>query len=188
MSDWFSFWGGSDGQWADTSSLSSTLSSAKDLSSGMQTLKKMDTGTELLGSVANLFNIGVWKKERDIQFQKIENNVLAGQAEIFRTLSYNTDQALTYAARGNVSIGAPVLRERMKKGAQEAGLDFAMLRTNADIQRYKTDLDYVKKRKAAVTKAVGSLLKVGQMAVGSMMGGSGVATDQMQVASANNLL
>lgn len=188
MSDWFSFWGGTEGKWADTSSLDSTLGSAQDLSSGMQTLQKMQAGADLLGSVANLFNINVWKKERDIEFQKIENDVLAGQAEIFRSLSYNTDQAITYAARGNVSIGAPVLRERMKKGAQEAGWDFDMLRTNADIKRYKADLDYVKKRKAAVTKAIGSLFSVGQMAIGSMMGGSGVATDQMQVASANNLL
>lgn len=152
MSDWFSFWGGK--QESDTKDLDTTLSTTRDITKATAQFKVAKSVMEAGEGLTGLMNIPLYKKERDNAKKAIENQVLAGQEEILRNLSYNTDQALTYAARGNVSIGAPVMRERMKKGAEEAGFDFAMLRSNADIQKINADISYQAKRRATFNKAI----------------------------------
>lgn len=152
MSDWFSFWGGKNE--SDTSSLGATLDTTQKI---QKANAQMQMGKGIVGAVeglTSLMNLPLYKKERDNAIKAIENEVLAGQDQIFRELSYNTDQALTYAARGNVSIGAPVLRDRMKKGAEEAGFDFAMLRTNANIKKINADIQYSAKRRATFNNAL----------------------------------
>lgn len=152
MSDWFSFWSGK--QKSDTKDLDTTLSTTRDIKEATAQLRVAESGISAVESLTGLMNIPLYKKERDNAKKAIENQVLAGQEEILRNLSYNTDQALTYAARGNVSINAPVMRERMKKGAEEAGYDFAMLRSNADIQKINADITYQAKRRATFKKAI----------------------------------
>lgn len=155
MSDWFSFWGGK--QESDTSSLGATLETSKDVKTAIGQLRVAKSAMGAVEGLTGLMNIPLYKKERDNTIKAIENQVLAGQDQIFKALSYNTDQALTYAARGNVSIGSPVIRERMKKGAEEAGFDFAMLRSNAEIQKINANIQYSQKRKAAFDKAVSGI-------------------------------
>lgn len=189
MSDWFSFWGGKNE--SDTSSLTATLGTYSDVKKSIGQIQVAKGVVGAVEGLTSLMNIPLYKKERDNAIKSIENNVLAGQDAIIRELSYNTDQAITYAARGNVSIGAPVIRERMKKGAQEAGYDFAMLKANADIQKQNVNMQYSAKRRATFNNALkgvmGALLSYG--AYGSMLsGGTGMAIDPMQVASANNTL
>lgn len=152
MSDWFSFWGGK--QKSDTKDLDTTLSTTRDIKKATAQLRVAESTISAVEGLTSLANVSLYKKERDNTKKAIENQVLAGQEEILRTLSYNTDQALTYAARGNVSISAPVMRERMKKGAQEAGFDFAMLRSNANIQKINADITYSAKRRATFNKAI----------------------------------
>lgn len=187
MSDWFSFWGGRNE--SDTSSLGATLSTAADVKKAIGKLQVAKSAMGAVEGLTGLANIPLYKKERDNAIKSIENNVLAGQEQIFRELSYNTDQTLTYAAAGNVSIGAPVIRERMKKGAQEAGFDFAMLRSNAEIQKINANISYSAKRRKAFDSALqgvlGSLMTYG---ASGLSGGTGMAIDPMQVASANNTL
>ena len=155
MSDWFSFWG--EKKKSDTSSLDSTLSSAKDVKEAYGQLMAAQSVLKAGSALTGLMNIPLYKKERDNTIKSIENKVLDGQDQIIRALSYNTDQALVYAARGNVSIGSPVIRERMKKGAEEAGFDFAMLRSNAEIQKINANIQYSQKRKAAFDNALGGI-------------------------------
>lgn len=171
MSDWFSFWGGRNK--SDTTNLDTTLKTAADIK---ETIGKMQVAKSVVGAVeglTSLANIPLYKKERDNAIKAIENNVLAGQDAIIRELSYNTDQALTYAARGNVSIGSPVIMERMKRGAKEAGYDFAMLRSNAEIQKINANIQYSAKRRATFNNALkgvmGALMTYG--AYGSELGG-----------------
>lgn len=156
MSDWFSFWGGRNE--SDTSSLGATLSTAADVKKAIGKLQVAKSAMGAVEGLTGLANIPLYKKERDNAIKSIENNVLAGQEQIFRELSYNTDQTLTYAAAGNVSISSPVIRERMKKGAQEAGFDFAMLRSNAEIQKINTNIQYAQKRKAQLDKAISGIV------------------------------
>ena len=189
MSDWFSFWGGK--QESDTSSLGATLSTTADVKKAIGQIQLAKGAISAVEGLTGLMNLPLYKKERDNTIRAIENNVLAGQEQIFRELSYNTDQTLTYAAKGNVSISSPVILERMKKGAQEAGYDFAMLRTNANIQKINADIAYSAKRRKTFNNALqgvmGALMTYG--AYGSALtGGTGMAIDPMQVASANNTL
>lgn len=152
MSDWFSFWGGKNE--SDTTNLDTTLKTTADIKEAIGTMQVAKSAMGAVEGLTSLMNLPLYKKERDNAIRAIENNVLAGQDQIFRELSYNTDQAITYAARGNVSIGAPVIQERMKKGAQEAGFDFAMLRANADIQKINTNIQYSAKRRATFNQAL----------------------------------
>lgn len=156
MSDWFSFWGGKNE--SDTSSLGATLETTKKVKSAINNLYVAQSAMDAVEGLTGLMNIPLYKKERDNTIKAIENQVLASQDQIFKELSYNTDQALVYAARGNVSIGSPVIQERMKKGAEEAGYDFGMLRTNADIQKINANISYSQKRKAAFDKAVSGVM------------------------------
>jgi hypothetical protein len=187
MSDWFSFWGGK--QESDTTNLSTTLSTTRDIRKANAQFQVAKGAIGAVEGLTGLMNIPLYKKERDNAIMAIENNVLAGQDAIIRELSYNTDQALTYAARGNVSISSPVIMERMKRGAKEAGYDFAMLRANADIQKANADIQYSAKRRKTFSNALqgvmGALMTYG--AFGSSLGGD-VAVDPMQVSSANNRL
>ena len=189
MSDWFSFWGGK--QESDTTNLSTTLATTRDIRKANAQFQVAKGTIGAVEGLTGLMNIPLYKKERDNAIMAIENNVLAGQDAIIRELSYNTDQALTYAARGNVSIGSPVIMERMKRGAKEAGYDFAMLRANAEIAKTNANIQYSAKRRKAFNNALqgvmGALMTYG--AYGSALsGGSGMAVDPMQVASANNTL
>ena len=181
MSDWFSFWGKK--QESDTTNLDTTLSTASDIK---KTIGQMQVAKGIVGAVeglTGLMNLPLYKKERDNAIKAIENNVLAGQEQIFRELSYNTDQAITYAARGNVSIGSPVMRERMKKGAEEAGYDFSMLRANADIQKINANIQYSAKRRATFNKAIkgvmGALMTYGAYgdSFGSLFGGGSLSEE-----------
>lgn len=181
MSDWFSFWNPvqSEQAKADASStLTGSLIQSKTLKAREKKLLLGESIIEAGEGVSGLINIWdlgqgkpLYKRERDNAKKAIENQVLAGQEEILRNLSYNTDQALTYAARGNVSIGAPVMRERMKKGAEEAGFDFAMLRSNADIQKINADITYQAKRRATFKKAIAGVNKA-LLTYGALYGGS----------------
>jgi hypothetical protein len=188
MSDWFSFWG--EKHPSDTSSFGNTLNTAADVKKAIAGITIAKSAVGAVQGLTSLANIPLYKKERDNAIKSIENNVLAGQDAIIRELSYNTDQALVYAARGNVSIGAPVIRERMKKGAQEAGFDFAMLEANAKIQKENARIQYAQKRRKSFDAALSGILNLGLTvgAMGAFGGASSVATDPMQVASANNLL
>lgn len=146
MSDWFSIW-------SDDSTLGKSAQFKKYASMAK-------VGSSALGMVEGLSaldNNSVSEKVRENEYQAIENQVLAAQDSIIENLSYNTDQAITYAARGNVAISSPVMTERFKKGAAEAGRDFAMINANADIQRVKSDISYARKRRAATEKALGSV-------------------------------
>ena len=181
MSDWFSFWGKK--QESDTTNLDTTLSTASDIK---KTIGQMQLAKGTVGAVeglTGLMNLPLYKKERDNAIKAIENNVLAGQEQIFRDLSYNTDQAITYAARGNVSIGSPVMRERMKKGAEEAGYDFAMLRANADIAKTNAKIQYSAKRRATFNNAIkgvmGALMTYGTYSdsFGSLFGGGSLSEE-----------
>lgn len=163
MSSWFSFWG--EDHETDSSNLDATLDSTVKI---RDSVAKTQIAKGALGAVeglTGLMNISLYKKERDNAIKAIENTVLAGQDQIIRDLSYNTDQALVYAARGNVSIGSPVMLSRMKKGAEEAGYDFAMLRANADIAKTNVNIKYAQKRRQAVNNAIkgisGALLSYG---------------------------
>ncbi len=163
MSDWFSFWGGKNE--SDTTDLDATLSTTRAI---RKENAKIQVGKGLINAVegvTGLMNIGLYKKERDNEIQAIENQVLAGQDQIFKELSYNTDQTLVYAARGNVSIGAPVIRARMQKGAEEAGRDFGVLQANADIAKINANIKYSAKRRATFNNALkgvmGGLLSYG---------------------------
>lgn len=171
MSDWFSFWGGK--QESDTTNLSSTLATTRDIRKANAQFQVTKGVVGAVEGITGLMNIPLYKKERDNAIRAIENNVLAGQDAIIRELSYNTDQAITYAARGNVSIGSPVIMERMKKGAKEAGYDFAMLRANADIQKINADIQYSAKRRKTFSNALqgvmGALMTYG--AFGSSLSG-----------------
>jgi len=187
MSSWFSFWGGENK--TDTSSLETTLGTASKVENA---IAKAEIAKSTMGAVeglTSLANIPLYSKERKNAIKSIENQVLAGQEQIFRELSYNTDQAIVYAARGNVSIGAPVMRERMKKGAEEAGFDFAMLRANAKVAKADANIAYNQKRRAAFGNALkgvmGAMMTYGAF---SGMGATGMAVDPMQQASAQNLL
>ena len=145
----------------------------------------------MVEGLSALGNNAVAKEERENEYKAIENQVLAAQDSIIQNLSYNTDQAIVYAARGNVSIASPVMRERFKKGAAEAGQDFAMLEANAAVQRTKADISYARKRRAATEKAikgVNSFLFNAGMAGFSFGSGADVAVDPMQAASAANAL
>lgn len=189
MSDWFSFWGGK--QESDTTNLSTTLATTRDIRKANAQFQVAKGTIGAVEGLTGLMNIPLYKKERDNAIMAIENNVLAGQDAIIRELSYNTDQALTYAARGNVSIGSPVIMERMKRGAKEAGYDFAMLRANAEIAKTNANIQYSAKRRKAFNNALqgvmGALMTYG--AYGSALSDdSGMVVDPMQVASANNTL
>lgn len=149
---WFSFWGGN--QESDTTNLESTLASTESIrkaNAGFVATKAVFGAVE---GLAGLQNIDLYKKERDNEIKAIENQMLAGQEQVIRELSYNTDQTLTYAARGNVSIGAPVINARMRKGAEEAGFDMAMLKTNADIGKINAKIKYSQKRKESFDRAM----------------------------------
>lgn len=152
MSNWFSFWGGK--QESDTKNLDTTLNTTRDIKKATAQIRVAQGAIGAAESLTGLMNVPLYKKERDNTKKAIENQVLAGQEEILRNLSYNTDQALTYAARGNVSISSPVMLQRMAKGAEEAGFDFAMLRSNANIQKINADISYQAKRRAAFNKAI----------------------------------
>lgn len=183
MQDWFNLWSGDD----DETNIAKSARYKK-MAAGIK------VGQSALGMVeglSGLANNSVAKKERENEYQAIENQVLAAQDQIIETLSYNTDQAITYAARGNVAISSPVLRERFKKGAAEAGRDFAMLKANADVQRVRSDISYARKRRANTERAIKGInqfLFNAGMAGLSFGSGGGESIDPMQVASANNTL
>lgn len=174
MSDWFSFWNPvkSEQAKADASStLTGSLIQSETLKARKKKLLLGKSIIEAGEGLTSLVNIPLYKKERDNAIKAIENQVLAGQEQIFRELSYNTDQALTYAARGNVSIGSPVMMERMKKGAEEAGYDFAMLRANADVAIRNEKIKYAEKRRATFKKAIAGVNKA-LLTYGALYGGS----------------
>lgn len=182
MQDWFSIWTAKE----DETNIAKSARYKK-MAGGLK------VGQSALGMVEGLSGLGnnsVAKKERENEYQAIENQVLAAQDQIIENLNYNTDQAITYAARGNVAISSPVLRERFKKGAAEAGRDFAMLEANANVQRVRSDISYARKRRANTERAIKGinqfLFNAGMY--GLSFGSSGEATDPMQVASANNTL
>lgn len=143
VQDWFAIW-----------SDDSTLGKSNQFKQYAGMAKVGTSALEMVEGLSALGNNAVARKERKNEYQAIENQVLAAQDSIIETLSYNTDQAITYAARGNVAISSPVLRERFKKGAAEAGQDFAMLEANAAIQRTRADISYARKRRAATEKAI----------------------------------
>lgn len=169
MSDWLTFWNND----VDTSNMDTTLSSYVDLMNANKKLQMAKATTSVVESLTSLQNIELYEKERKNAKQAIENQVLAGQEQILKELSYNTDQTLVYAARGNVSIASPVISERMKKGSEEAGFDFAMLRANADIQKINADIQYHAKRRktfqSALKNTFGALMTYGAY---SSMGGT----------------
>lgn len=187
MSDWFSFWG--ERNKTDTSNLDATLKSVHDI---QKSNAQMQIGKGVVGlteSLTSLLNLPLYKKEKENAIKAIENSVLAGQDEIIRNLSYNTDQTLVYAARGNVAIGSPVIRERMKKGASEASMDMAMLRANADIKKANVNMQYSAKRRKTFDNAIKGVM--GALMTYGMYGSNAFnseAIDPMQVASANNTL
>ena len=177
--DWFSIW-----------SDDSTLGKSEQLKQGAGIAK---VASSVLGAVEGLSALGnntLAKKQRDNERLAIANQVLSAQDSIIENLSYNTDQAITYAARGNVSISSPVMTERFKKGASEAGRDFAMIKANAEIEKIKSDVSYARKRRAATQKAISGvtsmMFNIGMM--GMNFGGGDVAVDPMQAASAANAL
>lgn len=168
MSDWFTFWGGKES--SDTQDLDTTLATTREIRSANKKLMVAESVLDAAEGITGLLNIGLYKKERDNEIKAIENKLLAGQEQIFKELSYNTDQALVYAARGNVSIASPVMMERMKKGAEEAGRDFAMLQANADIAKINADIKYSAKRRATFDKALKGVMG-GLLTYGALSGG-----------------
>lgn len=183
MKDWFAIWTAGENE-------SNIQKSAryKKMAGGVKVAQSALTMVEGLSALGNN---SVAKKERENEYQAIENQVLAAQDQIIESLNYNTDQAITYAARGNVAISSPVLKERFKKGAAEAGRDFAMLNANADVQRVRSDISYARKRRANTERAIKGvnqfLFSMGMYGMGGF-GGGDQAIDPMQAASANNTL
>lgn len=178
--DWFSIW-----------SDDSTLGKSAQLKQGAGIAKVASSALSMVEGLSSLANNKVAQKQRDNERLAIENQVLAAQDSIIENLAYNTDQAITYAARGNVAISSPVMTERFKKGAAEAGRDFAMIKTNAEIQKVKSDISYARKRRAATQKAISGvtsfLFNAGMMGM-NFGAGSDVAIDPMQTASATNTI
>lgn len=182
MQDWFAIWTPKENE--------STIEKSARYKKMAGGLKVGQSALTMVEGLSALGNNTVAKKERKNEYQAIENQVLAAQDQIIQTLAYNTDQAITYAARGNVAISSPVLRERFKKGAAEAGRDFAMLNANADVQRVRSDISYARKRRENTKKAIEGVNKFLFSAgmYGLAFGSGGEAIDPMQQASANNTL
>lgn len=183
MQDWFNIWSGDDNE-------TNIAKSAryKKMAAG---LKVGQSAMSMVEGLSGLMNNSVARQERKNEYQAIENQVLAAQDQIIETLNYNTDQAITYAARGNVAISSPVLRERFKKGAEEAGRDFAMLEANANVQRVRSDISYARKRRANTERAIKGInqfLFNAGMAGLSFGSGGDQAIDPMQQASASNTI
>lgn len=183
MQDWFNLWSGDDNE-------TNIAKSAR----YKKTAAGIKVGQSALGMVeglTGLYNNSVARQERKNEYKAIENQVLAAQDQIIETLNYNTDQAITYAARGNVAVSSPVLRERFKKGAEEAGRDFAMLKANADVQRVRSDISYARKRRENTKKAIEGvnkfLFSAGMYGLAFGSGGD-QAIDPMQQASASNTI
>jgi hypothetical protein len=182
MKDWFAIWTAGENE--------SNIAKSARYKKTAAGLKVAQSALTMVEGLSALGNNSVAKKERENEYQAIENQVLAAQDQIIESLNYNTDQAITYAARGNVAISSPVLRERFKKGAEEAGRDFAMLEANANVQRVRSDISYARKRRANTQKAISSInqfaFNLGM--AGLSFGSGGTAVDPMQAASANNSL
>lgn len=179
--DWFEIWG------MDNSTNVGKSAGLKKTATG---LKVAQSGLSMIEGLSALGNNGVAKKERENEYQAIENQVLTAQDQIIENLSYNTDQAISYAARGNVAIGSSVMLEKFKKGSAEAGRDLAMLQKNAEIQKIKSDISYARKRRANTQKAINSINQFAfDLGMAGLSFGSGkAAVDPMQVASATNSL
>ena len=183
MQDWFSIWTAGENE--------SNIEKSARYKKMAGSLKVAQSALGMVEGLSALGNNSVAKKERENEYQAIENQVLAAQDQIIESLNYNTDQAITYAARGNVAISSPVLRERFKKGAAEAGRDFAMLEANANVQRVRSDISYARKRRANTERAIKGINQfVFNLGMAGLSFGSGgdQAIDPMQVASANNTL
>ena len=169
--DWFSIWAiGKDG---------SNIEKSAQLKKTAAALKIAQSALGMVEGISALNNNETARLERKNERMAIENQVLAAQDSIIENLSYNTDQTIAYAARGNVSVSSPVLTERFKKGAAESGKDFAMIRANADIERVKSDISYARKRRANTQRAISSInqfaFDVGM--AGLMFGSGGAATE-----------
>lgn len=166
--DWFSIW-----------SDDSTLGKSEQLKQGAGIAKVASSVLGAVEGLSALSNNTLAKKQRNNERLAIANQVLAAQDSIIESLAYNTDQAVTYAARGNVAISSPVMTERFKKGASEAGRDFAMIKSNAEIEKIKSDVSYARKRRAATQKAIGGItnlmFNVGMY--GMNFGGGAVASE-----------
>lgn len=183
MQDWFSIWTPKENE--------TNIEKSARYKKTAAGLKVAQSALTMVEGLSGLGNNSVAKKERENEYQAIENQVLAAQDQIIETLNYNTDQAITYAARGNVAISSPVLRERFKKGAAEAGRDFAMLKANADVQRVRSDISYARKRRANTERAIKGinqfLFNAGMYGLAFGSGGD-QAIDPMQQASASNTI
>lgn len=176
MEDWFKIWGMDD---------SSNIEKSAQLKKTAVGLKVAQSALGMVEGISALGNNEVARQERKNEYMAIENSVLSAQAQIMENLAYNTDQTIAYAARGNVSVASPVMRERFKKGASEAGQDFAMLQKNAEIQKVKSDISYARKRRANTQKAINS---INQFAfdlgmAGFSFGSGGVASAATEVAN-----
>lgn len=142
--------------------------------------KLIGSGIPLLESTSGLLNLGAYKAEKENAIQSIKNQVLAAQDDILQNLSYNTDQSIIYAARGNVSIGSGVLQNRFAKGAERAGRDFKMLDLNAKLATETANISYARKKRAAVRDAVSGVLDFATtlgVAYAGGLGSSGNVTD-----------
>lgn len=183
MQDWFAIWTPKENE--------STIEKSARYKKMAGGLKVAQSALTMVEGLSGLGNNSVAKKERENEYQAIENQVLAAQDQIIESLNYNTDQAITYAARGNVAISSPVLRERFKKGAAEAGRDFAMLEANANVQRVRSDISYARKRRENTERAIKGvnqfLFSMGMYGMGGF-GGGDQAIDPMQQASASNTI
>lgn len=182
IKDWFAIW-----------SDDSTLGKSNQFKQYAGIAKVGTSALEMVEGLSALGNNAVSKKVRENEYQAIENQVLAAQDSIIENLAYNTDQAITYAARGNVSISSPVLREKFKKGAAEAGRDFAMINANADIQRVKSDISYARKRRAATEKAISGITSfmfnagIAGLSFGSAWGNTGAQFGQESTVGLNGV-
>lgn len=178
--DWFSYWRPVESEQAKSDSISTLDNVLATKSTLVKKLKNIQYASAGLGiasgltqGITALGNRSLYKAERDNEIQAIENQVLAAQDDIIQTMAYNSDQAITTAARGNVSISSPVLIERFKQGAERAGRDFAMMRANADIQRTISDINYARKKRASFDFAMNKIFGAANTALMVGMGSSG---------------
>lgn len=172
MANWFNFWGNQSDDGDDVTGKTLSASDEKRMYASMA--RGAISGISTATAISDYFlSKSTDKRERDLNKQAIENQVLAAQDQILSELSYNTSQSFVSAARGNVSIGSSVIAARMKKGAEEAGRDFKMLDLNAQIAKKNVDISYSRKRRASFNSAlssVGSL--IGNIALSGLTGGS----------------
>lgn len=179
MSEFFNFWS-SDTTPKVTDTAIDSLTKAESVGNKLAGLQVAKSGLNLIESTSGLLNLGAYKAEKENAIQSIKNQVLAAQDDILQNLSYNTDQTIVYAARGNVSIGSGVLQNRFAKGAERAGRDFKMLDLNAKLATETANISYARKKRALVTNAISGVLDFATslgMAYAGGIGGSGNVTD-----------